>query len=63
MLNLATEKGSLLVENLMFTLEAGAFTAGWYEIVITDVTRGIKEEQKLPATRLDLRVFDSEAEA
>lgn len=36
---------------------------GLYEMVITDVTKGIDEDHKLKPTRIDLKLTDSEAEA
>lgn len=58
----ATEKGELRVEGITFALGDG-FKAGNYEIVISDVTLGIEDDEKLLPQRLDLRIFDSEAEA
>jgi hypothetical protein len=56
-----TEKGVLKVQNLKFELIPEKFKSGTYEIVITDVTRGITNH--LNPMRIDLKVFDSEAEA
>lgn len=61
-LKCVTEKGVLLLENLTYELNE-EFTGGWFELVITDKTRGLSEEQRLPPTRMDLRVFNSEQEA
>lgn len=55
-----TEKGFLSVEGLTYAL-SDTFKAGNYEIVITDVTQGI--ENHLESMRMDIKVFDSEAEA
>ena len=56
-----TEKGILNVEGLKFELIPEKFKAGTYEIVVTDVTKGI--ENHLEQMRMDLKVFDSEVEA
>jgi len=37
--------------------------SGQFEIIIRDVTRGIPENELLPETRIDLKVFNSEQEA
>ena len=56
-----TEKGFLKVEDLKFELIPEKFKSGTYEIVIKDVTDGIQNH--LEPMRMDLKVFDSEAEA
>lgn len=61
-LNLPTEKGVLNIENIVYQLSE-TFTSGNFEIVITDITQGIPDEQKLETMRLDLKLYDSEAEA
>lgn len=55
--------GVLSVEGLKFQLIPEKFEAGSYEIVITDKTNGIEESKYLETTRLDLKIFDSVAEA
>jgi len=52
-----------LVEDIEYALDEETFKPGMYEIVITDITRGIEESERLEPTRLDFKVFDSEAEA
>ena len=49
------------IEGLKFDLIPEKFKSGTYEIVITDVTQGIQNH--LEPMRMDLKVFDSEAEA
>jgi hypothetical protein len=46
---------------LKFELIPEKFKSGTYEIVVTDITQGI--ENHLEPMRMDLKVFDSEAEA
>jgi len=58
-----SEKGVVTIENIKYTLDPETFKPGWFEIIIRDVTRGIPEEKRLGETRVDLKVFDSEAEA
>ena len=48
---------------MSYNLDPKEFPSGTYEIVITDATRGIDDNERLPSTRIDLRVFDSEADA
>lgn len=61
-LNLPTEKGVLNIENIVYQFSE-TFTSGNFEIVISDITQGIPDEQKLETMRLDLKLYDSEAEA
>lgn len=58
-----TEGGKFSVGDLTYKLDPESFPSGTYEIVITDVTRGIEDSQKLAETRIDLKLIDSEAEA
>ena len=62
-LKIATEKANILVADLEYALDEDTFKGGMYEIVIRDVTRGVPENERLEPTRLDFKVFDSEAEA
>ena len=62
MVTICTEGGLVCVEGITYAFDEG-FSAGLYEIVITDVTRGIEQLEKLPITRIDLKLFDSVAEA
>ena len=58
-----TVDGVLSVEGLKFELIPEKFESGSYEIVITDKTVGIPEDKLLDPTRLDLKIFDSAADA
>lgn len=60
---ICTTKGLISIEGLTYEFEEGKFESGAYEIVITDVTKGIDESKLLPPMRLDIRIIDSEAEA
>lgn len=39
------------------------FKGGLFELIITDVTKGLEESKLLPPLRIDLKIFDSEVEA
>jgi len=52
----------LNIENIVYQFSE-TFTSGNFEIVISDITQGIPDEQKLETMRLDLKLYDSEAEA
>jgi hypothetical protein len=39
------------------------FKGGLFELIITEVTQGLDPYKLLPAMRVDLKVFDSEADA
>lgn len=39
------------------------FKGGLYELIITDVTKGLDPNKLLPALRIDLKIFDSVADA
>ena len=39
------------------------FKGGLYELIITDVTTGLDQRKILPQLKIDLKVFDSGAEA
>ena len=51
------------MENLKYTLDAEKFPPGWFELNITDVTRGIREDQRLKPYKILIKIFDSVAEA
>ena len=59
---MCSENGNAVVEGITYEMSED-FQSGSYEIVITDVTRGIEPHDKLPITRIDLKVFDSVADA
>ena len=62
-LRVPTQNGVLKIENIAYQLNPDTFPAGNFEIVVTDVTEGIPDEEKLEQMRLDLKLFDSEADA
>lgn len=60
---ICTTNGLISIEGLTYEFTEGQFESGAYEIVITDVTKGIEESKLLPPMRLDIKIIDSEAEA
>jgi hypothetical protein len=48
---------------MKYEIADGLMPSGQFEIIIRDVTRGIPENELLPETRIDLKVFNSEQEA
>ena len=58
-----TNEGILEVKGLTYKLEPAFFTAGVYELEIKDVTRGIDIADRLDPLKIDLKIFDSVAEA
>ena len=54
--------GKTCISDLEFVIDDN-FKSGLYEIVITDVTPGLDENERLYETRLDFKIFDSEADA
>lgn len=61
-LYIPTDKGEIQVNDIVFKLD-DHLKAGMYEIVITDITQGLDESKKMPETRIDLKLFDSVADA
>lgn len=50
------------VENFQFFISA-AFKSGNYEIIVREVTIGLKEKQKMPKMTILLKVVDLDEEA
>ena len=57
-----TYEGKLKMVNLEYQLD-DTFKGGLYELIVRDVTEGLEEAKLLPTLKIDLKVFDSVAEA
>lgn len=60
--HIQSEAGVASVENFQFFISP-AFRSGNYEIVVREVTVGLKENQKMPKMTILLKVVDLDEEA